>query len=113
MERPYKLTGKTYKVRTPHIESAIYVTINNNADGKPVEMFANTKHAESVAWLTAVTRMATMVLSKGGDAKQVADELKSVFDPRGGYFARGGGLVLSVVAEIGHILDRHIGANND
>jgi hypothetical protein len=113
MERPYRLGGKTYKVRAPHIEGAIYITINNDEKGNPVELFANTRNAESVAWLTAVTRLATMVLSNGGDAKAVARELKSVFDPRGGYYGNGGHLTLSVVAEVGSLLERHIGDSNE
>lgn len=108
MERPAKLHGKTYKLRCPHIDGAVYVTINDDVMGKPIELFANTKHADSVAWLMAVTRLATMALRLGADPIDVANELKSSFDPRGGYMGMGGDMTLSLVSEIGLVLHRHI-----
>lgn len=108
MDRPVRLQGKTYKLRSPHIQGSVYVTINNDDNGNPIELFANTKHAESVAWLMAITRLATMALRLGATPDKVADELKSSFDPRGGYMGMGGDMTLSLVSEIGLILERHI-----
>jgi hypothetical protein len=101
------LDGKTYKIRCPYIEGAVYVTINNDANGNPVELFSNTKHAESVAWLTAVTRLATMALNLGASPKAVATELKESFDPRGGFIGLNGDMTFSIVSEIGRLLERH------
>jgi hypothetical protein len=113
MERPVRLSGKTYKLRSPYVQGAVYVTINNDSDGKPIELFANTKNADSVAWLNAVTRLATMALKLGADPNQVAEELRASFDPRGGYMGMGGNMSLSLVSELGIVMRRHIGEDNE
>jgi hypothetical protein len=48
------------------------------------------------------------VFRKGGDCTFLVEELKAVFDPRGGYLKRGGIYMPSIVAEIGEVLERHL-----
>ena len=105
-ERPYALHGRTHKVRVPGVDHAIYITVTADDAGRPRELFANTKAAELVPWLTAVTRLATLALAHGAPADRVAEELRTVFDPRGGYHDTSGAM-LSVVSHIGVLLERH------
>ena len=105
-----KLTGATYKLRWPDSEHAIYVTINDiEQDGvrRPFEIFVNSKNLEHYAWVVALTRMISAVFRRGGEVAFVAEELKQVFDPRGGQWSNGR-YVPSLVAAIGDIIERHM-----
>jgi ribonucleoside-diphosphate reductase alpha chain len=108
--RSEKLTGATYKLRWPDSEHAMYVTINDiEQDGmrRPFEIFVNSKNLEHYAWVVALTRMISAVFRRGGDVAFVAEELKQVFDPRGGQWSNGR-YVGSLVAAIGDIIERHM-----
>jgi len=110
MVRVDKLSGATYKLRWPDSEHAMYVTINDiEQDGvkRPFEVFVNSKNLEHYAWVVALTRMISAVFRRGGEVAFVADELKQVFDPRGGQW-KNGRYVPSLVAAIGDIIERHM-----
>jgi len=110
MVRSEKLTGATYKLRWPDSEHAMYVTINDTEqDGirRPFEIFVNSKNLEHYAWVVALTRMISAVFRRGGEVAFVAEELKQVFDPRGGQWSNGR-YVGSLVAAIGDIIERHM-----
>jgi len=104
--RPDKLIGATYKVKTPLSEHALYITINDH-DGWPFEIFINSKAMEHFQWIVGMTRLASMVFRQHGDLATLAEEMRSVFDPKGGYFKGGGKFMPSLVAEIGGIIERH------
>lgn len=118
--RPDVLQGSTYKIKTPQSEHAIYVTINDyilnagtdKAQRHPYEIFINSKNMEHFQWVLALTRVISAVFRKGGDVKFLVEELKSVFDPRGGYFKPVKGqpsiMMPSLVAELGYILEAHL-----
>ncbi len=116
LERPEMLLGSTYKVKTPLTEHALYVTINDvvlNQDTehelrRPFEVFINSKNMDHFQWIVALTRIISAVFRKGGDVTFLVEELRSVFDPRGGYFKRGGKFMPSLVAEIGEVIDQHL-----
>ena len=113
LQRPEgPLEGKTYKVKTPLSEHAIYVTINDIVDesGKrqPFEIFINSKNMEHFQWIVALTRVISAIFRKGGDVSFLVEELKSVFDPRGGYYKKGGRYMPSLVAEIGEVIEQHL-----
>ena len=116
LERPEVLLGSTYKVKTPLSEHALYVTINDvvlNADTeheqrRPFEIFINSKNMEHFQWIVALTRIVSAVFRKGGDVTFLVEELRSVFDPRGGYFKKGGRYMPSLVAEIGDVIEAHM-----
>lgn len=112
IERAEVLPGFTYKIKPMTLDAAIYVTINNIVlpDGqvRPYEIFVNTKDITALQWMIAVTRMVSAVFRKGGDCTFVVEELKSVCDPKGGYFGTGGVWRNSVVAEIGDVIERHL-----
>ena len=108
--RAEKLTGATYKLRWPDSEHALYVTINDSEqDGarRPFEVFVNSKNLEHYAWVVALTRMISAVFRRGGEVAFVAEELKQVFDPRGGHW-HNGRYVPSLVAAIGDVIERHM-----
>jgi ribonucleoside-diphosphate reductase alpha chain len=110
LDRPEALPGQTYKVKWPDSEHAIYITINDVVmDGRrrPFEVFINSKNMEHYAWTVALTRMISAVFRRGGDVSFVVDELKAVFDPRGGQWM-GGRYVPSLLAAIGEVIERHM-----
>ncbi|MCW3845993.1 adenosylcobalamin-dependent ribonucleoside-diphosphate reductase [Sphingomonas sp. LB-2] len=106
------LQGATYKLKWPDSAHAIYVTINDIETGgvrRPFEIFINSKNTEHYAWSVGLTRMISAVFRRSADASFVAEELKAVFDPRGGAWMQGR-YVPSLHAAIGGIIERHIGA---
>ena len=110
LDRPPALPGSTYKLRWPDSDHAIYVTLNDiEQDGRrrPFEVFINSKNMEHYAWTVALTRMISAVFRRGGDVSFVVEELKAVFDPRGGHWV-GGRYVPSLLAAIGEIIERHM-----
>ena len=116
LQRPEMLLGSTYKIKTPLTEHALYVTINDvvlNAGTKhelrrPFEVFINSKNMDHFQWIVALTRIISAVFRKGGDVTFLVEELRSVFDPRGGYFKKGGKYMPSLVAEIGDAIECHL-----
>jgi len=110
LERPGELPGTTYKVRWPETDHAIYITINDIVqDGRrrPFEIFINSKNMEHYAWTLGLTRMISAVFRRGGDVSFVVDELKAVFDPRGGQWIAGK-YVPSLLAAIGGVIEQHM-----
>lgn len=110
LDRPEDLPGKTYKIKWPGSDHAIYITINDVIqDGRqrPFEIFINSKNMEHYAWTVALTRMISAVFRRGGDVSFVVEELKAVFDPRGGQWMEGR-YVPSLLAAIGGVIERHL-----
>ncbi len=124
LERPENLEGRTYKIKTPLSDHALYITINDvvlnpNTEHelrRPFEIFINSKNLEHFQWVVALTRVISAVFRKGGDVTFLVEELKAVFDPQGGYFKSGGRFMPSLVAEIGDAIEvhmKHIGLIED
>jgi len=110
LDRPQALEGNTYKLKWPDSEHAIYVTINDviiNDHRRPFEVFINSKNMEHFAWTVALTRMISAVFRRGGDVSFVVEELKAVFDPRGGAWVHGR-YIPSILAAIGGVLEQHM-----
>lgn len=118
IERPDFLVGTTYKIKPPVAEHAMYITINDillNEDTdhesrQPYEVFINSKSMEHFQWVIALTRVISAVFRKGGDLTFLVEELRSVYDPNGGYFKKGGVFMPSLVAEIGAVIEKHLKA---
>src|SRR4030081_4144833 len=116
LERPEVLIGSTYKIKTPVSDHAMYVTINDIVldertepeQRRPFEVFINSKNLDHFQWIVALTRIISAVFRKGGDVTFLVDELKAVFDPRGGYWQPGGNLSSSTIAELGYVIERHL-----
>ncbi|MGB1388695.1 MAG: adenosylcobalamin-dependent ribonucleoside-diphosphate reductase [Paracoccaceae bacterium] len=110
LDRPKSLEGQTYKLKWPDSEHAIYLTINDIVIGdrrRPFEVFINSKNMEHFAWTVALTRMISAVFRRGGDVSFVVEELKAVFDPRGGAWIEGK-YIPSILAAIGGVIERHM-----
>jgi ribonucleoside-diphosphate reductase alpha chain len=110
LDRPELLPGQTYKIKWLDSDHAFYITINDLVqDGRrrPFEIFINSKNMEAYAWTLALTRMISAVFRRGGDVSFVVDELKAVFDPRGGQWS-GKHYVPSLLAAIGEVIERHL-----
>ncbi len=116
LERPDKLIGSTYKLKTPAVsEHAMYITINDIVlnEGtehelrRPFEVFINSKNLDHFQWIVALTRIMSAVFRKGGDVTFLVEELRSVFDPRGGYWNKGK-YMPSIIAEIGDVIEQHL-----
>lgn len=118
IERPDFLLGTTYKIKPPVAEHAMYITINDiilnegtdHESRQPYEVFINSKSMEHFQWVIALTRVISAVFRKGGDVTFLVEELRSVYDPNGGYFKKGGVFMPSLVAEIGAVIERHLKA---
>jgi len=116
LERDDILEGSTYKIKTPHSDHAMYITINDvivnigtpDEHRRPFEIFINSKNMEHFMWIVALTRITSAIFRKGGDITFLVEELKAVFDPRGGYYKRGGKYMPSIVAEIGEVIQQHL-----
>jgi hypothetical protein len=116
VQRPEVLLGSTYKIKTPQSEHALYITINDmvlnmgteHEERRPYEVFINSKNMEHFQWVLALTRVISAVFRKGGDVTFLVEEMKAVFDPKGGYFKKGGIFMPSLVAEIGHAIESHM-----
>ncbi|MEO1578400.1 MAG: adenosylcobalamin-dependent ribonucleoside-diphosphate reductase [Pseudomonadota bacterium] len=110
LDRPQSLEGATYKLKWPDSNHAIYITINDlvvAGHRRPFEVFINSKNMEHFAWTVALTRMISAVFRRGGDVSFVVEELKAVFDPRGGAWMEGK-YVPSILAAIGGVIERHL-----
>jgi ribonucleoside-diphosphate reductase alpha chain len=110
LDRPHALEGNTYKIKWPESEHAIYITINDviqNGTRRPFEVFINSKNMEHYAWTLALTRMISAVFRRGGDVSFVVEELKAVFDPRGGAWVQGK-YIPSILAAIGGVIEHHM-----
>jgi hypothetical protein len=116
LERPEVLIGSTYKIKTPISDHAMYVTINDIVlnegteyeQRRPFEIFINSKNLDHFQWIVALTRIISAVFRKGGDVTFLVDELKAVFDPRGGYWQPGGKFMPSIIAELGYVIEKHL-----
>ena len=110
LERPEQLDGKTYKIKWPESDHAIYITMNDimqNGERRPFEIFINSKNMEHFAWTVALTRMISAVFRRGGEISFVVDELKAVFDPRGGAWMERR-YIPSLLAAIGEVIEKHM-----
>jgi len=116
VSRPDVLVGSTYKVKTPVSDHAMYITINDivlnqgtpHEKRRPFEIFVNSKNLDHYQWIVALTRIISAVFRKGGDVTFLVEELKAVFDPRGGYWQAGGKYMPSIIAELGEIVEQHL-----
>jgi hypothetical protein len=114
--RPDFLLGSTYKIKPPISDHALYITINDivlnegtdHEVRRPYEVFINSKEMDHFQWVIALTRVISAVFRKGGDVTFLVEELRSVYDPNGGYYKKGGVFMPSLVAEIGAIVEKHM-----
>lgn len=115
LSRPEFLQGTTYRMKPPVVDNAMYITINDVILNRgtefesirPYEIFINSRDVQHLQWVNALTLILSATFRKGGDIAFIAEELRSVYDPNGGYFKKGGIYMNSIVAEIGYIIEQH------
>lgn len=112
--RPKVLSGETYKLKWPNEPHAFYITFTTQVDmekgtKRPFEIFINSKNVDHFQWTVALTRMISAVFRRGGNVSFVANELREVFDPKGGAFMNGK-YVPSLLAAIGDVVAEHMTA---
>src|SRR5690606_37559068 len=69
IERPEVLIGSTFKIKSPLVEHAMYVTINDivlnagteHESRRPFEIFINSKSMDHFQWIVALTRIMSAV----------------------------------------------------
>ena len=108
--RPEQLEGTTYKLKTSLSPDAFYVTINDlieDGTRRPYELFINTKNLQHFSWIVAITRLISAVFRHDSTPTFLVDELKSIYDPNGGYFKKGK-YMPSLAAEIGYVVEQHL-----
>ena len=108
-ERPETLPACVYKVKMGG-DPAFYVTVSDiteNGQRRPFEVFINTKNPEHIAWTTALTRTISAIFRRPHDSSFIVEELKNVFDPKGGGFWKNQ-YRPSVVAAIGQVIEDHM-----
>lgn len=116
LKRPEYLVGSTYKVKPTISDHALYITINDVILNEgteyqkqvPYEIFINSKNMDNYQWISALTRLISAVFRKGGDITFLVEELSGIFDPKGGYYKKGGVYMPSLVAEVGHAIKQHM-----
>ena len=109
-KRPEELEGTTYKLKTSLSPDAFYVTINDlieDGERRPYELFINTKNLQHFSWIVAITRLISAVFRHDSKPTFLVDELKSIYDPNGGYFKKGK-YMPSLAAEIGYVVEHHL-----
>ncbi len=104
--RPETLTGVTYKVKWPSLQSSIYLTINQNTQGKPFEVFISSRSGKNAEWMTSLTLMISAIMRMSDDVVFIARELQQVVSAHdsawidGTYYG-------SLVARIGKVMEEH------
>jgi len=105
--RPSILSGKTYKLNWPPIDQSFYITINDDEQGRPFEIFISSTHAQYTEWTSALTLMITAILRRGGDVSFIAENLKQVVSPTSSAWVDGK-YQNSLVAMIGETIEQHM-----
>lgn len=112
LARPDVLHGTTYKIKAGEM-AGVYLTINDlieeNGRRRPFELFLSSKDVDGYAWRAALARMISAIFRKGGDVSFVAEEMKEIFDPRGGFWLDGR-YRPSLLAVVGETIERHMAA---
>jgi len=106
--RPDTLDGSTYKIK--YGPDAVYITITDieeNGVTRPFEIFINSKNIEHYAWTIGMARMISAVFRRSHNSHFVVQELKEVFDPKGGAWMKQK-YVPSLLAAIGGVIEEHM-----
>lgn len=108
-ERPVAMKGTTYKVNTSYGD--LYVTINDDDQGKPFEVFATIGKAGGFfsAKSEGICRLVSLALRSGIPPEDVIKQIKGIRGPMPSWSEWG--MVLSLPDAIAQILEQHIAKN--
>ncbi|MBI3045918.1 MAG: adenosylcobalamin-dependent ribonucleoside-diphosphate reductase [Candidatus Harrisonbacteria bacterium] len=104
--RPEVLTGQTYKVKTGY--GNLYVTINNDENGEPFEIFATIGKSGGFfqEQSEGICRLISLALRAGVSVDDIIQDLKGIRGPMPVMTNKG--TVLSLPDAIGQILEEHM-----
>ena len=105
-ERPMAMRGTTYKVTTSYGD--LYVTINDDEEGKPFEVFATIGKAGGFfsAKSEAICRLVSLAFRAGIPPEEVIKQIKGIRGPMPSWGE--GGMILSLPDAIAQIIERHL-----
>ena len=90
IERPELIQASTAKISWPGLSSSIYLTIGY-IDGKPYEVFLNSKDQKALEWTMALTILMSLALRMGVPLEILSSEFQQVHALEGGWADAGDG----------------------
>ncbi len=105
-ERPEIVTGKTYKLKTAY--GTLYVTVNDDEQGRPFEVFANIGKAGGFfgAKTEAISRLISLALRSGIKAQEIVHQIKGIRGPMPTWTKEGP--ILSLADAIAKTIEKHL-----
>lgn len=106
-ERPEVTRGYTYRVKTAY--GKLYVTINDDDNGWPFEIFSHLGKAGGffAAKAEAICRLISLALRSGVDPEEIIDQLKGIRGPTPTW-SDDGKMILSLPDAIAQVLEKHV-----
>lgn len=109
IKRPETVDAKVYRLKSRFVKENLYVTLSyiKDEEGKnrPIEIFIYSKDLSKLPEYTMLTRLISAIFRHFNNPKFILDELKSIYDPNGGYFLKGR-YIYSFYSEIAMIVER-------
>lgn len=108
IKRPEVVDAKVYKVKSPFAKFNVYITLSYIIEGskkRPIEIFINSKDLTHSAEYAILTRLISAIFRRGGDPQFILEELRSIYDPNGGYFKEGK-YIHSFYSEVADVIER-------
>lgn len=108
LKRPDVVDAKVYKIKSPFVKFNVYVTLGYIMEygrKRPIEIFINSKDLTHSAQYAVLTRLISAIFRRAGDAQFILEELRSIYDPNGGYFKEGK-YIHSFYSEVADVIER-------
>lgn len=105
-KRPEVMTGKTYRMKTGY--GNLYITINDDEEGKPFEVFAVIGKSGGFfqEQSEAICKLSSLALRAGIRVDEVINDLKGIRGPMPVFTEKG--TILSLPDAIGRVLEEHV-----
>lgn len=108
LKRPDVVDARVYKIKSPFVKFNVYVTLGyiiESGHKRPIEIFINSKDLTHSAQYAVLTRLISAIFRRAGDAHFILEELRSIYDPNGGYF-KDGKYIHSFYSEVADVIER-------
>ena len=106
--RPDVVEAKVYKLKSGFVKHSVYVTLGyivEEGRKRPIEIFINSKDLTKAPEYSVLTRLISAIFRKSSDPTFILEELKSIYDPNGGYLKHGK-YIHSLYAEIADVIEQ-------
>ncbi len=106
--RPDVVEAKVYKLKSGFVKHSVYVTlgfIEEDGGKRPIEILINSKDLTKAPEYSVLTRLISAIFRKSSDPTFILEELKSIYDPNGGYLKHGK-YIHSLYAEIADVIEQ-------